>query len=161
MNTQTEKKKLDRLLGTVLRPSDVGVIGRTFDLMQIAEEEILAAGGRRGTPLWGTFMLMQPGVLVRYGDALYRSHCRELLARAATEKDTRPGTDAELCACFCKISLATPFQRDYALAYEEAFSRVMGTPLERVEREYSYTSAGDEIVADMRRRLAQGWRTFP
>jgi hypothetical protein len=37
----------------------------------------------------------------------------------------------------------------------------MGTPLERVEREYSYTSAGDEIVADMRRRLAQGWRTFP
>ena len=83
-------------------------IGRSFDLMEIAEDEITKA--QRQYPeakdaIWRSFRLLVPGYLSDYPEALYRTHCQEILKRVAHGVDTRPGTKAEILVGLSQWSL--------------------------------------------------------
>jgi hypothetical protein len=85
-----------------------------FDQTQWAEEEIAAAQQRwpgQADSLWHAFSVLAPSPVlnqIRPAEFVYRSHFRELLARVAGGRDTRPATDAELaCAC-CYATLQIP-----------------------------------------------------
>src|SRR4051794_24769523 len=67
----------------------------TFRFLEVAEDELSAASLPR--PLERrVFWASLPSALLREkGEHLYRSHVRELVARARAGEDLRPGTDAE------------------------------------------------------------------
>lgn len=103
-------------------PGVRGVVRRTFELMDIAEQEIAAEKGRwRRAELRDRihkqgFMACQPGVFSDAGmDDLYRAHCREMLVRLARGLPLDPGTDAEIIWAISKASLKAPPSRDVGL----------------------------------------------
>lgn len=135
-------------------------VGRTFDMMAVAEEVILEAGLKKGDRAWGVFWQLYPGPLSRFSDELYRGHCRDLVARAIASEDLRPGTDAEVCMALHDASLRAPLRGSYVLAYEESFEIAMKrrAPGREGTRAYQYEGESAQIVADLRKRTQQEWR---
>lgn len=153
-------QKVAELLGEAAGGA-VAAIGRTFDLMAIAEEEIAAAKKRfpgKAAELHASFMLLCPNELARYGsDRLYRAHARELLERVARGQDTTLGTDVECLAALSQASLKAPLSRDPAEAMARVFARVFPGQdpyLETSEGE-SYAGAVDEVLEELRRKIAR------
>lgn len=149
------KEAMESMLG----PAD-GPIGRAFDLMGIAEEEIRAAGGRKGNRAWDAFAQLEPGFLRRYSDELYRAHCRELIGRAKRGEDMNPGTAAEIVACLSELSLKAPPARDHAALYHRTFAKLFPdhpVAKDRIDSG-SYPGALDELEVGIRKKLARDRR---
>lgn len=99
-------------------------ISKTFRLMEIAEEEIAAAGDPEGA----FEILCPPPSLRDLREDLYRAHARELLRRhcaGASRKAMEMGTLAEICALLHQLSLKAPLKRDYARVFEFCFRECM------------------------------------
>lgn len=136
-----------------------GSIRRTFDFMAIAEDEIAKAmrrtKGARREEVKRSFMLLMPGDLIRGGEVLYRSHCRELLTRVSRGEDVAPGTDAECCYAMMMTSLKAPLAGPYAYAYGCLFRQVFPQHaglMSDLGKEL-YPGQAAEIIADMRKRI--------
>ncbi len=104
------------------------VVSRSFDRMEICEEEIADAQKRhpsKSKQLWESFGLLRPpDVLHAFSMELYRIHCRELLDHVAAGKATDTATDAELVAFMSMKSLTEPPTSDWMVAYINVFTRV-------------------------------------
>ncbi len=152
--------RVRELLGNVIDPNDVaGAIGRAFDRMGIAEEEIEAAKKKwpdKKAEIHAAFGALAPGELSRYGsDRLYRAHARELLERVAKGERLELGTDAECLAALSLASLKAPLASGHVAAMEKAFASVFPKNAlgPNVGRE-SYPGNVDEILTEIRKKIA-------
>lgn len=163
---KTTMKTVDNVLRieVELIPGELGsVIGRTFKLMGVAEEEIALAKVKwpeEVETIHGAFKyLCPPAGMSALVEEVYRHHCRELLARTAQGRSRRPGTVAEVMVALSETSLATPLTHDATVAYVQCFSQVFGRdPWEEDEQEQpqpTYPGAVEEIIEDARRKLAK------
>ena len=121
-------------------------VRRTFEFMEIAEEEIAKAEKRYTRDkvtracIHDVFGHAQPGQLLRYSDVLYRAHVRELCFRAEhstfdkAKADMAPATKAEIVAALSEGSLLAPLDQQHAALYEELFCEIFG----------KYVGKGDE-----------------
>jgi len=135
-------------------------ISRTFDFMKIAEEEIAKAEKRvrdKATRacIHDVFGHAEPGQLLRYSDALYRAHVRELIERAKTGDDMSPATKAECVAALSEGSLLAPLDAQHSALYEdlfyEIFGHYVGQPKQRVREPWPRASA--ELLHTMRNKF--------
>jgi hypothetical protein len=146
-------------------------LGPIFAQMEWAEDEIERAQRRhpaRAALLWTTFRLLVPTQDLMRTEFVYRSHCRELLERAAAGEDTRPGTSAELAIACCNTSLIAPLTTSgsglYLRVWVKAFPDhpVFDDGTERLDHYEALEGAAmDEHEAAMRRKFSQPWRTLP
>lgn len=122
-----------------------GAIESVLQCMELAEEEIAAAKGAH--PLAAdlthrAFAIMCPSAVLRDGgEKLYRAHCRELLERVHLEKDTRPGTTAEVVAVLSTISFRAPLDRHATVLYWQLFEELFPGEAERIRGEAGAYSA--------------------
>lgn len=148
------RRSLTARLALVLGDSGgiVHAVGRTFDRMAIAEEEIEARGGRKSAA-WKAFKLLVPtGPLANLSDEVYRAHARELLDRHAAKADTRPGTKAEVLGTISRMTLATRLDRDVETLGLRLCDELLGSELAELPDEYPGSIA--EKLEEFRRRLA-------
>ena len=142
------------------------IIQHAFELMKIAEDEITDACRRcpeARKRIWNSFKLLDPGELSALSDDVYRHHCREMLARVADGKDTRPGTRAEICAMISKMTLATRLHRDVeilGLRISDSIFPNHGLLDGRSERE-DYEGSIAEVEREFCRKLARPERVLP
>lgn len=146
-----------------LFPEDVGyVLGRAFNDMAMAEEEI----ARRGSDPPGLFLALRPPPQVRnLGEWVVRAHMRQMCQR---ESDEWPEpTWAEVVAAFHAASLRSPLRPVAGLAYVEALHRLAAVlepserprlPMDRREAERlwgrpHYEGAVEEALGDAIRAL--------
>jgi hypothetical protein len=143
------------------------VVRNTFDLMEIAEDEIAVAkkAQPRATVLDRSFALLLPTQDIMNTDWLYRAHCRELLTRLVKGEDTRPGTDVEVIAAVASVTLKTPVVSAVAGLYERTFQRISPERYAQLFEEdwaakyqHLYGPQIDEWEADTRRLTRQHWR---
>lgn len=90
----------------------VTLIELSFSNHPVALQEIAAAVTQfpqHAGVLVDRIDLLQPTHRLMRNEILYRSHCRELLARVVAGADTRPGTAAEVCAVCSVTSAIAPF----------------------------------------------------
>jgi len=150
------------LLGTRL----AGTIAHTFRRMEIAEEEIAAAKAQHpllAAQLHDVFReLCPPSVLREAGDRLYRTYCRELLARIAGGQALAPATTAELLAALQAMSLAAPLERAATVLYWDRFAELFPGEAARLRSETGPVAADSydqvrakELEAKLRRQLAR------
>lgn len=127
-------------------------MSRTFELMEVAEEEIArarAAHPDTSERLWRCFMLVRPPEgMSRLATEVYRSHCRELLERVALGGDTRTGTDAEMVMHMSLASLQAPPVRDFAVLYRSLFERVLPEAAVTLEPTDTESYEGAEATLD-------------
>lgn len=149
------------VLKRVFGESNARCIGRAFDLMEIAEEEIAAAKRRtcnRGVQsrIHEVFRSAQPGILLGFdNDDLYRGHVRELCERARLDEDLRPGTKAECIVALHGASLKAPLDRDAVALYETCFRDVFGATVDgREPGTGSWDGAVAKLLATLRRKLS-------
>ncbi len=155
-----------------LFPEGGWVFGRTFVLVAIAEEEIARAkrslrreSARRRAD--SAFALLMPGELRGYCDAVYRSHAREIIGRVARREDARPATAAECLVALSRGSLIAPPDSDHCALHERLFGEVMGAVSlaaivgDDMRGRKTHAGAVDELLAGMRRRLADPKRALP
>jgi hypothetical protein len=131
-------------------------IGRAFRLMQVAEEEIVAA--IKAHPevrdaLWNSFRLLDPGIVATASDDLYRVHCRELLRRIVAGGDTRYGTDAELLIAFKEASLKAPLSPDGLRAYATVFRKHFRMTDDWELGPEAWQGMTEQTIAETRKRI--------
>lgn len=100
-----------------------GHIGRIFDFIDIAEEELAAAGVPRKRK--GALSELFPGPFLYLDEELYRSHAREIAQRMTRNEDLEPGTLAEVMLAMMQASIAAPLTRSGQAVYEYVFSQLM------------------------------------
>lgn len=132
-------------------------VSMTLRHIATAEEELARAGNPPGV-----FPLLMPGVLTTFGVELYRAHCRELIARAAADNDTRPGTDAEVLAVMMETAARAPLRAQGQAVAEQLFAKLMPEAavrlLENSPAREVWPGQVAEDVAAIRKRIAQAWR---
>lgn len=135
----------------------VAAVGRAFDLMGIAEEEISAAKARAPARTRGVvdacFAALRPRVEMT--DSVYRAHCRELLRRAARGEDLRDATSAEMLTAVSGASLKAMLDSTGCALMARLFARVFperADLAEGVGRE-PFPGAVDEAEAALARRM--------
>lgn len=151
----------------------VSAVGRTFELMEVAERAILSAKAttpkRAHARLDRAFGLLFPGQLARYDTRLYAAHARELLRRVVAGADLRPATDAELLHALSTASLVAPPGSAHARLMAQVFFRVYpekksdpawADALDDVGRE-AYPGQLAEIETTLRRRAGDPKRELP
>lgn len=134
--------------------------GSAFRRMDIAEQEIKTAkAGTRNsakrTKMHRAFgVLCPPEVMRNKSDDVYRSHVRELLARAAEGLDLDVATDAE-CVCFMSaMTIKAPPTSAFAAAYTHLFCKVLpSAKLGQMPGHEGYPGEVEEIVNDTRRKI--------
>lgn len=150
-------QRLQALLG----PGDNRVV-RAFDFMGWAEQEIAAGKARYPRAkdrIHRTFGILFSGELLSFGEALYREHCRELIARVAKREDTRPGTRAEVLACISTMTLTTRLQRDVEELALELTAAMLSEHEELAEGLSRYEAAErSEKLEEFRRKLTKSAR---
>ena len=101
-------EKMGDALG-VFPDGDLAVIMRTFDLMEIAEDEIgrgMDLHPGKAAEITDCFTFARPTkYLLNTGTHLYRAHVRELVERVANGVELTLGTDAELVGMMSQLSL--------------------------------------------------------
>lgn len=147
------------------------LIGQLDPLMRTlawAEDEIEAAQRRHPSAadrIWHSFGLLAPTHPLMRTEFVYRSHCRELLDRAAGGKDTRPGTAVECCIALSITSLAAPLRSSAVGLYARMWSFAQLPPVELTDRRAHYEALDgsliDEHEAWLRKKLRQAWRVPP
>jgi hypothetical protein len=101
-------------------------IGKAFELMGIAEEEIKAAKKKfpsRSNEIHGAFLGLCPKVAIE--PELYRGFAREVLDQVGRGQK-RSATCAECAAVLSNLCLRVPIARDFAVAYWLAMKEVFG-----------------------------------
>lgn len=159
-------EKLWESLRLVSTTEDSQVIGKTFELLGVAEEEISRVKKRypnRAPVIDAFFMDLAPDeIMLPMIEEVYRAHCRELLDRVALDMDTRVATDAELLAHLSVGSLSLPFDLDHAALMGVLCMRVLD-PARTQDLipgvQESYPGAVDELEAKLRSTLIKEWRT--
>ncbi|MEU7925068.1 hypothetical protein [Micromonospora sp. NPDC049107] len=134
-----------------------------FQAMEWAEEEIEAARRRHryaADRIWDSFLLLTPTHdLMSRSEAVYRSHCRELLDRVARREDTRSGTAAECCIALCETSLRAPLHTSAAGLYARMWTLAQLPPIEMTDSGVHYEalegSSIDQQEAWLRQKLRQ------
>lgn len=134
-------------------------LGRMFDLMGVADEEMQRAGQPKG--MWP--VLMPPESMRGLSRDVYRSHCRELLRRHKEGKSLEEPTDAEMLCAVSDCSLHAPFNETGYAAYLRLAKRVLvdekGRSLlprevrDEQPREPWEGAAVDELLGGLWRRL--------
>jgi hypothetical protein len=108
----------------------LGGFARSFHLMGIADDELTAAGIVPGKP--SCIGAMRPTREMRLkGDALYRSHAREIVRRFKAGEDLDPATDAEILDVLLSASLKAPLSLLYTDLAERMFVRIYGAEAAR------------------------------
>lgn len=145
-----------------------GTLDPLFDAMPWAEDEIDAATRRHPAAadrIHRSFLLLRPASARIGTEVVYRSHCRELLDRAAGGQDTRPGTAVECCIALCMTSLAAPLRSSAVGLYARMWSLAQLPPVELTGNRAHYEALDgsliDEHEAWLRKKLRQGWRVPP
>jgi len=125
MKQSTRAKLLLSAIGEVTEDRFAHTIGRLFELMEFAEDEIDRA--KRRHPKWEealdkTFRALQPGTLGRQvSEEQYRRHCRELLDRVPARTPLDAPTRIELLLLFSKYTAEHMPHRVAQAAYAELF----------------------------------------
>lgn len=142
-------------------------LGSIFEQMEWAEDEIEHAQRRHPAKtalLWTTFRLLVPTHDIMRTEFVYRSHCRELLERAAAGEDTRPGTYAEMAIACCETSLLAPLSTAGAGFYMRVWARAFpDQPLIDADEQLGHYEAlerraMDDHEAVLRRKLGRPQR---
>jgi len=139
------------------------VVLKTFDVMEIAEEELARAGiNRTGRDCF--LALRAPESFHGLADWLYRAHARELCERARDGYDLRPGTVSEVIAGLHAASLIAPLSSDGTGLQFHCFLQVldmlgMDRPSWALDdwRE-PWEGAREDLLSDARRSTRQEWR---
>ena len=132
----------------------------TFDRMEVAEEEIALAKSRANTAaerlrINGAFMaLMPPPQFAGRAPEVYRAHCEELLARVARGGDIDLGTRAECLCALLDSSLKFPLNSTAGAAAEKLFVAVFGRSVNDSPPREPYPGAADEMIAELRQKVA-------
>ena len=138
-----------------------------FEQMEWAEDEIGRAQKRNPQHrdrLYHSFKLLcEPHELMKQ-EFVYRSHCREILARVIAGQDTRPGTAAEVCLACCESSQLAPLTDTAAGLYGRMW-KAAGFPGEHWDDRQQHhealsASLIDDAEREMRRKLADPDRKF-
>ena len=148
--------KMDDLLGGNLGSMLAGI----FERMEWAEDEITRHQRRypkHSDKLYHSFKLLTPTHDLMSTEFVYRSHCRELLARVMAGEDTRPGTAAEVCCACCDSSQVGPLTDTGAGLYGRMW-QAAGFPGQQFEaaqvhHEALSSSLIDDAEREMRRKL--------
>jgi hypothetical protein len=138
-----------------------------FDAMEWAEDEIDAATRRHPAAadrIQRSFLLLRPSSPQMRTEAVYRSHCKELLDRVAAGEDTRPGTAAECCLALSETSLKVPLRTSAVGLYARMW-RLAGLPPAPITDLTEHYEALDGALIDdneawLRNKLRQDWRTL-
>lgn len=136
------------------------LIVSSFRRMRIAEEEISAAKRRfpkrAHARVHNAFVLLCPPPIIQdRGDALYRMHCRELIARAAHGHPNAEATDAETLAVLLVTSLRAPLTGRAQAAAEMLFAKLF--PEKSLEilsggpQRESWEGSTEEVIREARR----------
>lgn len=133
-----------------------------FDRIDLAEEEIASAQQqhpRHGDLLFHCFSLLEARFQQMSTEFVFRSHCRELLARVVAGADTRPGTAAEVCCVMGDTSLAVPLRPSAAGLYMRMWAAAGFPEIEEFTTARGHHEALEGGVIDdheqyMRRSLA-------
>jgi len=165
--TLFDDPRVTELLGVGLS----NVVESAFRHMAIAEEEIARARGTdetdRDDPVWNAFTLLRATHDRMATEFVYRSHCRELLARVRDGEDTRPGTDAEIAVAIGDASMSVPLHgavvglqfRLFKRAFPEQYETLVADgEIEADHYERMYGSELDEWERKLRHRARQDWR---
>jgi hypothetical protein len=151
-------------LALLMPPGVRAVVRGTFELMEVAEEEIKA--GQRRHPRKAALInecfkqLCPPARFTELDEKLYRHHARELIERVAwtaggdpaEQVPVRFATKAEILVCLMEQSLKAPLARQYAGLYEWLFVQVMGcTPPGEPVRE-PWSGATTALFVQLRER---------
>ena len=103
------------------------LVADLFGTIELAEEEAAKAAGEHPDAadlLYHAVPLTRPTWDEPRTEWLIRAHVRELLDRAATGADLRPGTDAEVCVASMRASLEAPLTEVATGLYGRCFSRI-------------------------------------
>ena len=140
-------------------------VGRCFDLMDVAEEEIKAAQERHADSadkIHASFKLLCPSeAMSEKHQDVYRAHCREILNRVAAGNDTKLGTKAEAMVGLADASLAFPLGQIASALYHRLFGEVFGSEtvkaldLGGVLITEPWPGASDELLSDLVKQAAQ------
>ncbi|MFF8283298.1 hypothetical protein ACF06W_11315 [Streptomyces albus] len=158
----------DTRLLEVIFPESV-FLGSLFSTMEWAEEEIEKARTRHGEqgkgPLWNSFKLLKTTHDKLNHEALYRSHCREILERVAKRDDPSLGTDAEMIVTIHEACLVAPLNSGTMCLYFRLIARsipelarVVGKEIELEAYERLHGRKADEYETVMRQKLRQEFR---
>ncbi|MEO3852588.1 hypothetical protein ABGB09_34060 [Streptomyces sp. B8F3] len=150
-------------------PPELGRLNTLVESMKWAEDEIEKAQTRHHEqgpgPIWHSFKLLKPTHELLLREALYRSHCHEILERVARNEDTRPGTDAEMIVILHETSLAAPMKSGAVCLYFRLLdrsvpelARVTHPAIDLAAYEEVHGRVADNYEADLRQRLRQSTR---
>ncbi|WP_329431292.1 hypothetical protein OG339_47865 (plasmid) [Streptosporangium sp. NBC_01495] len=133
----------------------------SFTQMDWAEEEIANAMRRHPTEadtLFHCFVLLKPTSDRMDTEFVYRSHCRELLNRAAAGEDTRPGTAVEVCCACSDSNKLGPFTSPAAGLYMRVWAQAFpDKPMFAGRHEHHEALEGsriDDLEKGLRGKLA-------
>jgi hypothetical protein len=146
------QKKLIDLAESLGSPSSA--ISRTFDLVEICEEEI----ARSASPEKISFLALRPtDGMTGIADGVYRSHCRELIARMMADESLEPGTAAECLLVVSRTSLIAPLGQTANAVAHRLFREVFGVPVveDGYEPSEAWAGAADEEIRTLRRKLSR------
>jgi len=133
-----------------------GSVTQTFDLIDIAEEEIQKGIDKfpeSRNEIWSMFLSLCPTTLLCRHPTLYRSHCKELIERVGNKEFDNEPTSAELCFAFSEMSLKAPLKSDMVAAYYRCFREAFPESDIDMDVSESYPGAVDEIIQQIKRRL--------
>lgn len=152
---------------TLLGDSFLDAFESTMTIMGWGDEQI--EGMTRTHPehadrIWHTFTLLRPTHERMGTEAVYRSHCTEIIERAIAHEDTRPGTAAECCIACCEASQIAPLTTAATGLYLRLWEKAGLPGLDDITRE-PYEAIKGETIDDhereLRRKLKQDWRALP
>jgi hypothetical protein len=114
--------------------------------------------------IWHSFKLLRPTDDKMGTEAVYRSHCAEIIERVIAHEDTRPGTAAECCIACCETSQIAPLTAAGTGVYLRLWAKAGLPGLDDIARD-PYEAIRGEVIDDhereLRRKLKQDWRTLP
>jgi hypothetical protein len=109
-----------------------------------------------------SFLLLRPAHPRMRSEALYRSHCRELLDRVAAGEDTRPGTAAECSLALSETSLQVPLRTSAVGLYARMWRLASLPPAPIADASEHYEALDGAVIDDseawLRHKRRQDWR---
>lgn len=136
-----------------------------FESMELAEgviKEMQEKHPDQSAQIFKTFILLRPAFPMT--KKLYQLHCKEIIERVITSKDTRPATKAEFLQFFSDCSQKAPLINDAATVMWHLFLELFGEATykkylyDMPEPRFTYQGAGDDILHKLRNGLKSDWR---